>query len=834
MSAKGSFGLAASNNWLLSGTKTNDFIFFTGNSNQSVIFGCSNTSNIQLAINSSGKLAVGKSNPSYTLDVAGDINFDGILLTNGVPYISSQWSNTSNTVFITDSNIAIGTQTATTGFTSAYDSTFHSNVTIFGALTVSNIQYVTSNIVILNSQIVNSNITTLNTLTFSNQTGNVLLDSLNSNLGIDTPTPQYKLDVVGDVNASGVVRQNGVPIVQSQWSNNNSNLFITQSNIGIGLSNPQADLHVRSNAKIDGSLVVNGIQCSAIEFIGSAQVASYSQIANQSANANQSFFKNKIINGDLSINQRNITFSNNIGSSTFYSFDRWMLSNDIVTGAISMSNVNLIPIDAPYQYGFSKSLRYTVTTPCSNYKMIAPMQRIEGTMMQDVTWGGFEYEFPEFPMTTISSNFSTAIVPGNYVLSSSPEGNSGSSHSHYTYMAFNKASGDYAVSYYAVVYYYSNGNNIYTGPTFTTASGSNFYGEWLQLEVPQSLTLVKYTMKAPGISFARGPNIFSLLGSTNNSTWDLIETRNGITWTANETKTFTLSTIPSAYKYFRMVWYKHNGDAWVGLNELSFIAKVSASESTGSMNASFWMKTSLASNNLVPFTIRNADTSPSNIYCYNSNIQVTSCNVWQYVHLTVPQAPSLSSWNRGNGCHTEFIIGGRQTSNSVSTLHTWVNDSNIGTSTSTNLWEGASNYLEFTGVQYEIGSSPTGFGFRPPPVELDLCKRYFRVIGSGLTGRWANANNAEFGVQFNPPLRIAPNTSASSNIYVTKTSGVNMSILGTGFMTASGLSAQWSGHTYNTSNGGFITLSNSSQSTTPTNGAWAGLADDVIAINAEL
>lgn len=266
--AKGSFGLAASNNWLLRGTKTNDFIFFTGNSNQSVIFGCSNTSNIQLAINSSGKVAIGKSNPSYSLDIAGDVNFDGILRKSGLPYISSQWSNVGDTVFITDSNIAIGTSNATTGFTSAYDSTFHSNVTIFGQLTVNNVEYVTSNITIMNSQIVNSNITTLNTLTFSNQTGSVFLDSLNNNLGIETSAPQYKLDVVGDVNTSGVFRQNGAQIISSQWATNSCNVYVlSSSNIGIGTSNPQAQLHVTSNVKIDGVLsVASGVQCAALEF----------------------------------------------------------------------------------------------------------------------------------------------------------------------------------------------------------------------------------------------------------------------------------------------------------------------------------------------------------------------------------------------------------------------------------------------------------------------------------------------------------------------------------------------------------------------------------------
>lgn len=50
-------------------------------------------------------------------------------------------------------------------------------------------------------QITASNINTFNALTFSNTTGSLYLDSSNANLGIDYPTPEYKLDVNGDIRA---------------------------------------------------------------------------------------------------------------------------------------------------------------------------------------------------------------------------------------------------------------------------------------------------------------------------------------------------------------------------------------------------------------------------------------------------------------------------------------------------------------------------------------------------------------------------------------------------------------------------------------------------------
>jgi hypothetical protein len=254
-------------------------------------------------------------------------------------------------------------------------------------------------------------------------------------------------------------------------------------------------------------------------------------------------------------------------------------TNDLVikmtSGSTSGSNASMhIGTVVPSSNIHVSFTPYNVTFGGSNVGL-----QIENNMFMGKTLPGFDYQITEFPMTTTSSNFATAVIPGNYVLSSSPEGNSGSTHGHYTYMAFNRSNGDYAVSYNAVINYYTNANNSYTGPSFTSASGSNYYGEWIQLEIPQSVVLKQYSITAPGISYARAPNIFTLLGSSDNTTWNLIDTQTGVSWTANQTKTFTLSTPPLAYKYFRVVLFKHNGDAWIGFNELYFVSRIG--EATG-------------------------------------------------------------------------------------------------------------------------------------------------------------------------------------------------------------------------------------------------------------
>jgi len=84
-------------------------VYFFGNSNS-------------LFINSNSCVGIGKSNPAYTLDVAGNLNFSGTLNQNGAPYGGSQYRNRIINgdmrldQTLTSSNaIVIGSMTATTG-----------------------------------------------------------------------------------------------------------------------------------------------------------------------------------------------------------------------------------------------------------------------------------------------------------------------------------------------------------------------------------------------------------------------------------------------------------------------------------------------------------------------------------------------------------------------------------------------------------------------------------------------------------------------------------------------------------------------------------------------
>jgi hypothetical protein len=65
-------------------------------------------------------------------------------------------------------------------------------------------------------------------------------------------------------------------------------------------------------------------------------------------------------------------------------------------------------------------------------------------------------------------------------------------------------------------------------------------------------------------------------------------------------------------------------------------------------------------------------------------------------------------------------------------------------------------------VQLEAGSVASAFEQRPIQTELDLCYRYFQVVGSGMVGRWSTQRVAEVFVQFKTTMRTGPVPSVQS------------------------------------------------------------------------
>jgi hypothetical protein len=99
--------LALSNNWVVQGAQSNDMLFYVGNSNQSLVFGCSNTSNMTLKISSTGMgIGLGTALPQAQLHVSSNLRIDGNLQFSGIELVDSGGLNVNTTgVIATTSNI---------------------------------------------------------------------------------------------------------------------------------------------------------------------------------------------------------------------------------------------------------------------------------------------------------------------------------------------------------------------------------------------------------------------------------------------------------------------------------------------------------------------------------------------------------------------------------------------------------------------------------------------------------------------------------------------------------------------------------------------------------
>ncbi len=79
-----------------------------------------------------------------------------------------------------------------------------------------------------------------------NTINEVVRISSSGNIGIGTTTPNYKLDIIGDINYTGNLLNNGELASQSesQWKTNINDIYYTNGNVGIGTTSPQSLLHV--------------------------------------------------------------------------------------------------------------------------------------------------------------------------------------------------------------------------------------------------------------------------------------------------------------------------------------------------------------------------------------------------------------------------------------------------------------------------------------------------------------------------------------------------------------------------------------------------------------
>jgi hypothetical protein len=215
------------------------------------------------------KVGIGLTNPSYKFDVTGIGNFsDKVYVTNN---IGIGTTSTSEKLHISGGNIALVHGGSYGGTASADKWCSIGDKSIIGGP-----QYQMSNYGLSltwdtdgcffglrdfgtdrKDTVINFGNDTTENLLFMTKSNNELMRlSGTGQLGIGK-TPGYAVDVSGDINFTGILRQNGTAYIGSQWNNSSGTVFVLSSNVGIGKNNPAYPLDV--NGIINAtSLYVNG------------------------------------------------------------------------------------------------------------------------------------------------------------------------------------------------------------------------------------------------------------------------------------------------------------------------------------------------------------------------------------------------------------------------------------------------------------------------------------------------------------------------------------------------------------------------------------------------
>jgi microcystin-dependent protein len=212
-------------------------------------------------------------NPLYSLDVAGSINFTGEILRNGVPFVGGGgngggggWSTGLNRIYtatvlsedITVSKVGIGISNPQSALhivdvVENFDDFKGLTIGRPSSFTVFNHTSFTAGNDILYIQ----GVTRQNGV--SSYNNNIILNPKGGNVGIGTTqSPVYLLDVNGDINLTGDILINGVPVLSAgpsslpRWEVQGNNLFYSNGNVGIGTVGGINRLTVEGNINLTG------------------------------------------------------------------------------------------------------------------------------------------------------------------------------------------------------------------------------------------------------------------------------------------------------------------------------------------------------------------------------------------------------------------------------------------------------------------------------------------------------------------------------------------------------------------------------------------------------
>ena len=148
---------------------------------------------------------------------------------------------------------------------------------------------------------------------------------------------------------------------------------------------------------------------------------------------------------------------------------------------------------------------------------------------------------------------------------------------------------------------------------------------------------------------------------------------------------------------------------------------------------SFFVKTNLAGTQSAALKLSNNNSGHTNgaTRSYNFTYTVNKPDTWEKKTKTIT-LDSSTAYSKSSptsfGMSIDFWTAAG-TSRRQATANSWVNNTNNATdSNNLNFIGSTNNYVNFTGVQIEVGKNATEFEHRPYGEELALCQRYYAKI----------------------------------------------------------------------------------------------------------